>query len=347
LHKRGDLINFPIAIVTHKSFMLRDSYGFFMHQGKRKPRALVVIDEYLEDITINDVQLSAMMKLQEDLQKHERNRECVLPHVDAFVSFMLDRKDSSRRNLEKAEDDPAVWQAVIKELQWFASEEAQRYLRGRGEEVRAIFGFARAVTRGRPIIERKQEGELGIHFVGYEGPRAPRAGMVLLDATAKTHGIAALCPRQELVDVPEADYLELVHVAPPHKERQLKRHITASAENAGSYQGWMLEVISKYVDPGQKALIVCDKWPIEHHSIPNWDRKDARWKDRRLFEAQWGWNLDGRQLCVTNWGNGVGENAWAEAEVVLLQAAGDDALERDAEAKAAAAGRAWASPLAL
>jgi hypothetical protein len=260
--------------------------------------------------------------LQEDLQKDDVHRDAVLPHVDALVRFIDRTTAGTGRNLEKAEDDPAAWGPMAAELQWFTTEAAARFAKIRGEDVQAIFGLACALTRGRTLLERKQDGALGTHFVGYEAPKKPRAGTILLDATAKTHGITALCPWQKAVDVPEANYsrLEVVHVAPPHTQSNLKAYVTANAEQAERYQSWILEVISKYVDPGQKALVVCDKWLLEHRYVPSWQRQpaDPRFKTPEVFAAEWGWDVDGRLLCATNWGNGVGENAWAAAEVVIL-----------------------------
>ena len=54
-----------------------------------------------------------------------------------------------------------------------------------------VFGFARSVAEGRAFIARKNGGELGSNFVGYERSLPQVSGMVLLDATADIDGVSA------------------------------------------------------------------------------------------------------------------------------------------------------------
>jgi hypothetical protein len=57
---------------------------------------------------------------------------------------------------------------------------------------------------------------------------------------------------------------------------------------------------------------------IEGENIPTWPERDDKYHHREIFTEQYGWDLEGRKLCATHWGTGIGDNTWKEAEVVFL-----------------------------
>jgi hypothetical protein len=84
------------------------------------------------------------------------------------------------------------------------------------------------------------------------------------------------------------------------------------------YADWMKSVIREHVAPGQRALVVCKKRLIDDRNVPDWDHRDPRFEDRALYTTEYGWEFEGRKLCVVHWGTGIGENSWQEADAVLL-----------------------------
>jgi hypothetical protein len=80
----------------------------------------------------------------------------------------------------------------------------------------------------------------------------------------------------------------------------------------------LVPVVKENMAPGQKGLVVVKKALIDNESVPTWPPGDARFGDHKIFTEQWGWEIDGRKLCVVHWGTGVGDNAWQEADVVFL-----------------------------
>jgi hypothetical protein len=72
------------------------------------------------------------------------------------------------------------------------------------------------------------------------------------------------------------------------------------------------------MEPGQKGLAVCKKLLIDNEHVPNWPIGDQRHSDPKLFTEEWGWNIEGRELCAVHWGTGIGSNKWKDADVVFL-----------------------------
>lgn len=64
-------------------------------------------------------------------------------------------------------------------------------------------------------------------------------------------------------------------------------------------------------------VVVCKKLLIDHEAIPTWDRGDPRFETPKTYAEDYEWLLDGRRLCATHWGTGVGSNAWKDADVVF------------------------------
>ena len=56
------------------------------------------------------------------------------------------------------------------------------------------------------------------------------------------------------------------------------------------------------LERGQKVLVVCKKDLIEREYIPNWPRDDEGFENPKAFTTEYGWELDGRHICVTHWG---------------------------------------------
>jgi hypothetical protein len=119
--------------------------------------------------------------------------------------------------------------------------------------------------------------------------------------------------------VPAVGYggLQTVLVKPPTKARlseYLKKHA-----NSQTYQDWAIETIKRHVEPGQRALVVTRLALIDQRYLPSWDRDDERWSRLETDPAGYHWDLEDRHVAVTYWGgDNIGNNAWQDADVVLL-----------------------------
>jgi hypothetical protein len=143
-------------------------------------------------------------------------------------------------------------------------------------------------------------------------------GTILLDATADIDGVSRMVPWMVSVETPQATYcnLEIIHV--PKLTKQNLKSYMSTATGLRTYQQWMVQTILDNTERDQKVLVVCKKDMIEREYIPNWPRDDERFKSPKTFTSEYGWELDGRHICVTHWGSGVGSNAWEHAGVVIL-----------------------------
>jgi hypothetical protein len=313
VYTKDQLKNYPVAIVTHSFFNGKGSYKareVLNKTGEFKLRALTIIDEQIDGVTIYDIEPLAVQLVQKQLQHDETIR----PHLDALVEFVNNRSDAGGGSLEKPTAVEA-WTRAEQKLKWFNTPAAATYAQSSGDSnVVAVFGFAKALVNGYVFINRQQ----GTHFIGYKNNLAINPGTVLLDATSDIDGISQLCPWREHQEVPRARYdnLQIVHV-PPHTKKRLSQYLKGY-KNRKAYVDWMVDVIKEHVAPGQKALVVCKKILFDNQNVPDWPEKDERHIDTSLFTRGWGWDIGGRKLCAIHWGMGIGDNNWNGADVVLL-----------------------------
>src|SRR5262249_14563693 len=73
-----------------------------------------------------------------------------------------------------------------------------------------------------------------------------------------------------------------------------------------------------HMAPGERGLVICKKSLIEDEKLPNWHEGDPRFQEKEKYTEHYGWEIEGRHLCVTHWGTGIGSNAWKDADVVFL-----------------------------
>src|SRR5215468_7548221 len=89
-------------------------------------------------------------------------------------------------------------------------------------------------------------------------------------------------------------------------------------KNRRAYAEWMVDTIKTHMNPGQRGLVVCKLALIEQEAVPDWPAGDERFNNKEAYTAHYGWDIDGRKLCVAHWGTGIGANTWKDAEVVFL-----------------------------
>src|SRR5215470_382949 len=161
----------------------------------------------------------------------------------------------------------------------------------RRSDVVAVFGFARALANGYAFIARNSGGGKATHYIGYESSIVIDPGTLLLDATADIDGVVQLCPWRVPQDAPKARYdnLHVVSIPPLTKKRLTNYLVTA--KNRRAYVAWMVDTIKAHMKPGQRGLVVCKLALIENENVPGYD-------DNTTFTEHYGWDIDGRKLCV-------------------------------------------------
>ena len=80
----------------------------------------------------------------------------------------------------------------------------------------------------------------------------------------------------------------------------------------------MVETIRQHMAPGERGLIVCKKVLFDAQRVPQWPDTDARFETPDVYTKDYGWEINGRMLCATHWGTGIGTNDWRKADVVFL-----------------------------
>jgi hypothetical protein len=321
--------------VTHKLFLTKNGHhavnvvrdGHFNPGGRR--RALTLIDEQpREAVAVLDLQLSQAAKVREKLLVTH-------PHIkdplDNLLRFM-ERYHYVQSNKLYRPGIEIDRNALNEQLAWFGSREADNVLKSVGGESTfanngdddqqrpdpaRVFRFANLLRQGFGYTAC--ENNL-VWFLAWENHLVDKLnpGTILLDATADIDGVARIVPWMTPIDTPQACYsnLEIVH-APKLTKQNLKSFL-ASAAGLRAYQRWMVQTILDNTERGQKVLVVCHKQLIAQEYIPNWPRGDEGFQQSEKFTTKYGWKLEDRHICVTHWGTGIGNNAWEDAEVVVL-----------------------------
>jgi len=316
---KDQLPEYPVIVVTHAFFGGKGGHNAkqVRRDGRLQPRALTVVDERPEEVTVFDVEPSAAQRVREFVQEEEY-AAAIGPHMDELVRFMIDRSMGGA-SLEKPTDHVA-WIGVAERLAWFNTAEASDFVRANKgmPDMAPVLGFARSLANGYAFVARSHSGGRGTHFIGYETNLMVAPGMMLLDATADIDGVSQLCPWREVTEVPQARYDNLAIVHVPSVTRIRLHTFLRSAKNRRDYVNWMVETIKGHMEPGQRGLVVCKHALFENESVPAWPQGDERHKNRKLYTEDFGWEIEGRLLCATHWGSGIGANTWKVADVVVL-----------------------------
>lgn len=312
-----ELRHFPVAVVTHKFYLGTRGHNATsaVRNGFHKSRVLTVVDERPDEAPSLDVMLSEAQRVREALiEAHPDTKE----HVDALLQFMEKYSYAPANKLYRTGIELDT-DTLVSELGWFRSTSADHLAKSAKNipGVEKLFAFAKALVVGRACVATN--GALA-HFFGYEEQRVidRSAGTILLDATADIDGVSHIVPWRVQTETPKARYdnLEIVHV-PQHTKKRLSEYLR-TASNQREYVKWVVETIKRNMAPGERGLVICKKSLFDAEKIPQWPESDPRFKDPKNFAENYGWDIDGRKLCATHWGTGVGSNAWRDADVVFL-----------------------------
>jgi hypothetical protein len=330
-----ELDEYPVLVTTHEFYkQIRGHKArIFTRSGLTLPRVVTFIDEKVEEIQTFDATKKTVEHVCEFIQRQEDQNEAMLYQLRQFHEFVMQKRYGTH-DWETPAHDPQGW-SVAERVQWFTTDQAGRYMRAQGakgsdESFKNVFGLARSLAERRMFVQRRNGGEQGTHYVGYERAVPQVIGMVLLDATADIDGTGNLCPWRQLAQSPleRYDRLEVVYVHSIAKGT-LTRWLD-DPDHRKRYVQHMLNIVQQQVAPEQNALLVCKrKLVVEAKSIPNWSEHMPQFikttKERMTSASDEGqvtafpWRYEGRNLAVAWYGGyGIGANDWREADIVLL-----------------------------
>jgi hypothetical protein len=312
-----ELRHYPVIVVTHKFYLGTRGHNAcsVVRQGVFGQRALTIVDERPDEAPSLDLMLSEAEAVREAVIRHHPDAK---EHLDALVRFMEQYNYAPSNKLYRPGLELDATQ-VDNDLGWFRTPAAERLAKSASniQGVDKVFAFAKALVVGRACVATS--GAL-THFFGYEEQRVidRSAGAILLDATADIDGISSIVPWRVETETPKARYdsLEIVHV-PQHTKKRLSEYLK-TASNQRSYVDWIVQTIREHMLPGEKGLVICKKCLFDAERIPQWDQGDPRFLQPKSYTEEYGWDIEGRRICATHWGTGIGSNTWRDADVVFL-----------------------------
>lgn len=314
---RAQLRHYPVIIVTHRFYLGNKGHNArtFVRDGRLGQRALTVVDERPEEVETFDILLSEAQRVREALQEaHPETKE----NLDGLFRFMEEYSYQPANRLYRPGVDVDT-ATVTKQLGWFNTEAAAR-LKNSVREIAGVdrlFAFARAMAVGCGYVI---SGSQIVRFVGYQSKLTINlsAGTILLDATADIDGVSHVVPWRVHAEAPKARYDNLIitHVR-QHTKKRLSDYLK-TASNQRAYANWMVETINDHMAPGERGLVICKKVLFDAERVPQWPDSDPRFKDPESYTKRYEWDIEGRKLCATHWGTGIGSNDWKDADVVFL-----------------------------
>jgi hypothetical protein len=319
---QDELRNYAVIVVTHAFYNGRKGHkAHLMKRGGRlwpHDRALVIVDERPEEVTIYETTLAKALDLRDKLVG---KRPDINEPMGRLLTFMTPNGITPINNNRIERPSEHFGQPLVaNHLQWFATKEAEDLVKAHANDAEMkgldqLFGFAKALTQGCAFYVAQNQIT---RFVGWQSKLMVRPGTVLLDATADIDGVTNICPWRKHTKVPQAHYsnLEIIHV-PQLTKRRLGEYLK-TAPNKRAYVQHVVDTIRAHMLPGERGLVICKKSLIEEERLPNWPEGDPRFKDPDSYTKRYDWEIEGRHLCVTHWGTGIGSNDWKDADVVFL-----------------------------
>ncbi|WP_316173897.1 MULTISPECIES: DEAD/DEAH box helicase family protein [unclassified Bradyrhizobium] len=298
-----DLASYPVAIVTHNFYAGRGRAKATIHKdGSRK---LTFVDERPADVGIFDVDTGLIKTVRDRLaEMHSSNLE----HV-AKLTSLHDHLEAVWRSTSSRQAFDEIPATTDIDLSWFMSDQAGNYIVSSDESIRLAFSFGRALAKGFAFLSRYDDHGNGARFIGYEMNMPLRPGTILLDATADIDGVSIVVTNRKPVPVPQVDYsnLTITHIPPQLPKKKTLAQIISHSRDARPYAQWIMETVKQNTKPGEKILVVAHKGLFNHAYLPDGHSRFENALD-----------LDGRQVCLSHWGTGIGSNRWREATVVFL-----------------------------
>jgi hypothetical protein len=323
---KNELKDYPVAICTHEGFK-RDEAFLFRNWRSKGPRGsgtterrtFIIIDEMVKEVTQYTVDIEAVARAVRLANTDEATPPEALTALDTLHSFLVARAQK-REPIDTLSD--ATVRELVATIAWFTSAEAERYAESR-DGLATVFGFARCLSRGWAFITT--DGGVTT-LTGYDNNLPIEHGTMQLDGTAKLCGYEQLgLPDRVILPGPVVLFGSMRALIEKPPTRQHLAKYLSTADNMLSYRNWMLDVIKRHAQPGQKVLVVCKKALVDMKAFPAWDHNSPNWR-RVNYLTEFGYVLpvgdkpdDVAHVSVQWWGGpSTGHNAWQEANVVFL-----------------------------
>ena len=233
-----------------------------------------------------------------------------------LLDFIRIQSERIGNAIEGPNDGAEEWRVAF-ELRWFATEEAEQFVRNNREikNLDKVFGLAAQMYNTCAFIYRRGGGDNGTYFMAYRPAATPSGSSVLLDATADIDGVGDLCAWRAPVRVPSVRYpnLHIVH-AEPYTRKNLRDFFSKQA-NRRKYVEHAKKIIREIMPAGSRGLIVCKKDLVDQGDLPKTTPTVTQVGEQ---PNPFTWDFEGRKLAVTWWGgHGIGANDWKTADYVF------------------------------
>jgi hypothetical protein len=318
LFTQDELKLYELIVVTHRFYADKNGYKarhvVRRRDGKFLPRrGIYIIDERPEHIDTYEITFTDAQNLKTAICTQ---RPDLTDHIEALWKRMAPFEVGNEAN--KIRRPARAYKRLAEELKWFRSAEADAVLSNEGKDLPALgqlVGIARCMMEG--CVFTVPDAAV-VRFVGWKTKDIAYPGTMLLDATADIDGVSLISPDRVTAEVPKANYANLeIIVVPQHTKKNLKQYLS-SAANQFAYVDHMVTVIKAHMNPGERGLVICKNALFEQQRVPDWGEKDPWFNTPAAYTEGYAWNIEGRELCATHWGTGVGSNAWKKADVVFL-----------------------------
>jgi hypothetical protein len=315
---KNELKNYPVAVCTHEGYKRDDALLF--RNWRHGRRTFIIVDEMVKEVTQFTVDIEAVARAVKLANGDEEASAEALAALDTLHSFLVDRAQK-RTPIDTLADGDV--QDIVRKVAWFTTTEAERYAEGR-EGLSAVFGFARCLSRGWAFVTT--DGGVTT-LTGYDNNLPIEHGTMQLDGTAKLGGYEQLgLPDRVVLPGPVVSFGQMrAVIEKPPTRMALAKYLT-KADNYLTYRNWMVEVIKRHAQPGQKVLVVCKKALVDMKQFPAWNHSSPNWRQLN-YQTEFGYYLDAGQptgqpgiaVSVQWWGGpSTGHNAWHEADAVFL-----------------------------
>jgi hypothetical protein len=319
---KNELKNYPVAVCTHEGYKHDERRLFRDWKGGR--RTFFIIDEMVKEVTQYVVNTETIARAVNLTNGDEHAPPEAIAALDKLHGFLVPRTQK-RVPIDTLSDQAA--RELVDTIAWFTTTEAEHYAEGK-EVLTTVFGFAKCLIRGWAFIAT--DGI--VTLTGYDNNLQIEHGTMQLDGTAKLGGYEQLgLPDRKILSGPVVSFgqMRTVIEKPPTK-MHLAKFLT-KADNYITYRNWMIDVIKRHAQPGQKVLVVCKKTLVDMKQFPAWDHDSPNW--RRLnytTDFKYDLPLAGAEapndpssgvahVSVQWWGGpSTGHNAWQEADAVFL-----------------------------
>jgi hypothetical protein len=300
---KSDLGRFPVVVVTHSFY--KGVNGHLSRAYCGVARSLTVLDERPNEISTYDVS-TGDIKLARDYAAEVLGPESAAACALDVMHTRMEREwqDESHKAPFKPLEEA--------DIGWFISEEAKN-LSSNYAKLKPSIDFGRCLYAGCCFLSRyDSNGGKGGNFVGYSMDMPLHAGTIMLDATSDIDGIRHLTSNRAHVNVPQLDFsrLNITHLDYPDEvvpPRSRISQLLQSADTAEPYAAWIKEQVLAHTSLGEKVLVVVHLALLNHRYLPNGCNRWATAHD-----------LEGRQVCFSHWGTGIGANHWRDATSVFL-----------------------------